>query len=103
VVVDVLAILSVGGEAAPPKGYDVLIRVDGEEHTLHLVHTGGRGKIDILDYTDKLYWDLFAEDHFYIAAVPRLLRDIEGGDKVSFPLRLIESGPGARYRKDEQP
>ena len=106
-VVEVLAIRAAGGEGAVPERYDVLVTVDGVEHTLHLARTGRDSEIDILDYTDKLYWTLFSQDQFYIVAVVRLLRNIENGETVTFPFRLIEWGSGARYRPEghvgEQP
>ncbi len=79
--------------------YSVQLTVDGKMHMLQLVREGKDSGIETLQYTSDLYWDLFAQDHFYITAVPRLVRDIIAGYQPSFPMRFEEVGSGSRYRK----
>jgi hypothetical protein len=101
-IVDVLAIYARGKNSEGNNLYSVQINVDGKNHTLCFVREGEPGDIQTFNPTDsRFFWELFTEDHFYLACIPRLLIDFLAGYRPRFPMRLVEAGDGARYLREE--
>ena len=97
--VDVLAVEQHRQAETGEDWFDVRLVVDGQEHLLRAIVHGSYNQIPVLEYVASLDRKLFGRDDFFSAAIARLIWDIVAGERIEFPLRLEEVGPGARFRK----